>query len=94
MRLWGQPNSIEPNLLDGALIAAVADGVIPAAEIPDSLGAGRIGEPSIPLPGMLGKGIGGMGKAIEITQLERSAADLRGWRPGVRTARWCGVCWA
>ncbi len=27
---------------------------------------------------MLGKGVGGMGKAIEITQLERSAAELRG----------------
>jgi len=39
---------------------------------------GRIGKPSIPCACIFVEGIGGMGKAIEITHLDRSAAELRG----------------
>src|SRR5271170_7569756 len=44
----------------------------------EGMSEGRIGKPSIPCACIFVEGIGGMGKAIEITHLDRSAADLRG----------------
>src|ERR1019366_5381696 len=53
------------------------DGLIPEAESPDSLGLAESANLRIATPGNDWRGVRGMGKAIEITRLDRSAAELR-----------------